>query len=180
VTTISTTLISNNVILKINDLDGRPNYHGWVSIISDGKYVNQYGKGGLISQLGKVGFNLDPGIYTLEIQPAADRNGVRTTTTITVPASGILESTITLSAGNVQGVAKKANNDLIACAFITATATDQTTVKAISKSDGTFTLNLASGVAWTVSAVDPATGLVGNQTITPNGTSTNSLIVATS
>jgi hypothetical protein len=180
VTTISTTLTSNNVILKINDLDGRANYNGWVSIITDGEYVNKYGKGGWISQLGKVGFNLNPGIYTLEIQPAADRNGVRTTTTITVPASGVLESTITLSAGNVQGVAKKANNDLIACAFITAIAADQTTVKAISKSDGTFTLNLASGVAWTVSAVDPATGLVGSQTITPNGTSTNSLIVATS
>jgi hypothetical protein len=116
----------------------------------------------------------------LEIQPAADRNGVRTTTTITVPASGVLESTITLAAGNVQGVAKKDNNELIACAFITATAPDQTTVKAISKSDGTFTLNLASGVTWTVSAVDPETGQVGTQTITPGGSSTNPLIVVTS
>jgi hypothetical protein len=180
VTTISSTLTSNNVILKINDLDGRPNYQGWVSIKSGTDYINKYGKGGWISQLGKVGFNLDPGVYTLEIQPAADRNGVRTTTTITVPASGVLESTITLAAGNVQGVAKKANNDLITCAFITATATGQTTIKAISKSDGTFTLNLTSGVIWTVSAVDPATGLVGSQTITPNNTSTNALIVTTS
>jgi hypothetical protein len=180
VTTISATLTSNNVILKINDLDGRPNYNGWVSIISAGEYVNKYGKGGWISQLGKVGFNLDPGVYTLEIQPAADRNGVRTTITITVPETGVLESTITLAAGNVQGVAKKENNDLIACAFITATAADQTTVKAISKSDGTFTLNLASGIDWTVSAVDPETGLVGSQTITPGGTSANPLIVTTS
>ena len=180
VTTISSTLTSNNVILKINDLDGRPNYQGWVSIKSGADYINKYGKGGWISQLGKVGFNLDPGVYTLEIQPAADRNGVRTTTTITVPASGVLESTITLAAGNVQGVAKKANNDLITCAFITATATGQTTIKAISKSDGTFTLNLTSGVVWTVSAVDPATGLVGSQTITPNNTSSNALTVTTS
>jgi len=180
VTTISTTLTSNNVILKINDLDGRPNYNGWVSIKSGEQYLNKYGKGGWISQLGKVGFSLDPGLYTLEIQPAADRNGVRTTTTITVPASGVLESTIVLSAGNVQGVAKKDNNELIACAFITATATDQTTVKAISKSDGTFTLNLASGITWTVSAVDPESGQVGTQTITPGGTSSNPLIVITS
>jgi hypothetical protein len=180
VTTISSTLTSNNVILKINDLDGRPNYNGWVSIKSGADYINKYGKGGWISQLGKVGFNLDPGVYTLEIQPAADRNGVRTTTTITVPASGVLESTLTLAAGNVQGVAKKANNDLISCAFITATAAGQTTIKAISKSDGTFTLNLASGVVWTVSAVDPATGLVGSQTITPNNTSSNALTVTTS
>jgi hypothetical protein len=180
VTTISTTLTGNNVILKINDLDGRPNYNGWVSIKSGADYINKYGKGGWISQLGKVGFNLDPGVYTLEIQPAADRNGVRTTTTITVPASGVLESTITLAAGNVQGVAKKANNDLIPCAFITATAAGQTTVKAISKSDGTFTLNLTSGVVWTVSSVDPATGLVGSQTITPNNTSSNALTVTTS
>jgi hypothetical protein len=180
VTTISSTLTSNNVILKINDLDGRPNYRGGVSIKSGADYINKYGKGGWISQLGKVGFNLDPGVYTLEIQPAADRSGVRTTTTITVPASGVLDSTITLAAGNVQGVAKKANNDLIACAFITATATGQTTLKAISKSDGTFTLNLASGVVWTVSAVDPATGLVGSQTITPNNTSSNALTVTTS
>jgi hypothetical protein len=180
VTTISSTLTSNNVILKINDLDGRPNYNGWVSIKSGADYINKYGKGGWISQLGKVGFNLEPGVYTLEIQPAADKNGVRTTTTITVPATGVLESTLTLSAGNVQGVAKKANNDLIPCAFITATATGQTTVKAISKSDGTFTLNLTSGVVWTVSAVDPATGLVGSQTITPNNTSSNALTVTTS
>ena len=180
VTTISTTLTSNNVILKINDLDGRPNYQGWVSIKSGGAYINKYGKGGWISELGKVGFNLDPGVYTLEIQPAADRNGVRTTTTITVPATGVLESTITLAAGNVQGVAKKSNNDLIACAFITATATGQTTIKAISKSDGTFTLNLTSGITWTVNAVDPATGQVGSQTITPGGTSSNSLTVTTS
>ena len=128
----------------------------------------------------KVGFNLEPGVYTLEIQPAADRNGVRTTTTITVPASGVLESTITLAAGNVQGVAKKANNDLIPCAFIKATAVGQTAVEAISKSDGTFTLNLTSGIVWTVSAVDPATGLVASQTITPNNTSTNALTVTTS
>jgi len=180
VTTISTTLTSNNVILKINDLDGRPNYNGWVSIKSGDQYVNKYGKGGWISQLGKVGFSLDPGLYTLEIQPAADRNGVRTTTTITVPASGVLESTITLAAGNVQGVAKKSNNALIVCAFITASATGQTTVKAISKSDGTFTLNLASGVTWTVSAVDPESGQVGTQTITPGETSSNPLIVITS
>jgi len=180
VTTISTTLTSNNVVLKINDLDGRPNYNGWVSIKSGADYINKYGKGGWISQLGKVGFNLDPGVYTLEIQPAADRNGVRTTTTITVPATGVLESTLTLAAGNVQGVAKKANNDLISCAFITATAAGQTTIKAISKSDGTFTLNLASGVVWTVSAVDPATGLVASQTITPNNTSSNALTVTTS
>jgi len=180
VTTISSTLTSNNVILKINDLDGRPNYNGWVSIKSGADYINKYGKGGWISQLGKVGFNLDPGVYTLEIQPAADRNGVRTTTTITVPPTGVLESTLTLSAGNVQGVAKKANNDLIPCAFITATATGKTTVKAISKSDGTFTLNLTSGVAWTVSAVDPASGLVASQTITPNNTSSNALTVTTS
>jgi hypothetical protein len=53
-------------------------------------------------------------------------------------------------------------------------------VKAISKSDGTFTLNLTSGVVWTVKAVDPATGLVGTQTITPNNTSSNALTVTTS
>jgi hypothetical protein len=180
VTTISSTLTSNNVILTIKDLAGRPNYQGWVSIKSGADYINKYGKGGWISELGKVGFNLDPGVYTLEIQPAADRSGVRTATTITVPDSGVLESTITLADGNVQGVAKKANNDLIACAFITATATGQTTVKAISKSDGTFTLNLTSGVVWTVKAVDAATGLVGTQTITPNNTTSNSLTVTTS
>jgi hypothetical protein len=85
-----------------------------------------------------------------------------------------------LAAGNVQGVAKKSNNALIVCAFITATATGQTTVKAISKSDGTFTLNLASGVTWTVSAVDPESGQVGTQAITPGETSSNPLIVVTS
>jgi len=69
---------------------------------------------------------------------------------------------------------------LITCAFITATATGQTTIKAISKSDGTFTLNLTSEVVWTVSVIDPATGLVGSQTISPNNTSSNALTVTTS
>jgi hypothetical protein len=53
-------------------------------------------------------------------------------------------------------------------------------VKAISKTDGTFTLNLTAGVAWTISAVDPNSGQVGSSTLTPNGTSSNAVTVTTS
>jgi hypothetical protein len=178
-TTLNAALATANVKLVINDLEGRPNYEGWVTVRdSSGNYVDT-GKG-WISQLGKVDFTLTPGVYSLEIQPANNRSGVRTTTSITVPGTGILESTIVLAAGNVQGLAKNASAANISCAFITATATGQVTVKTISKSDGTFSLNLTAGVEWTISAVDPASGKVGNTTITPNGSSSNAVTVTTS
>lgn len=179
ITTLNITLQSANVKLIINDLDGKPNFNGHVSVFdSSGNYVDT-GKG-WISQLGKVGFYLVPGTYKLEIQPANERSGVRTTVNITVPSSGVLESTITLSAGNIQGLVRNSSSTNIACAFVTATATDQTTVKTIAKNDGTFTLNLTPSVIWTISAVDPATGQVGTSTITPNGTSSNAVTVTTS
>ena len=162
----------------INDLEGRPNHNGYLHVKdSNGNYVDT-GKG-WISQLGKISFSLTPGTYTLEIQPANERSGVRTITSITVPATGVLESTITLAAGNVQGLAKNSSAANIACAFITATAAGETTVKTISKNDGSFTLNLTSGVSWTISAVDPSTGQLGTTNLTPNGTSSNAVTVTT-
>lgn len=178
ITTLNATLATANVKLVINDLEGRPNYEGWVTVRdSAGNYVDT-GKG-WISQLGKVDFTLTPGVYSLEIQPANNRSGVRTTTSITVPGAGILESTIVLASGNVQGLAKDSSATYISCAFITATAAGEATVKTISKSDGTFSLNLTSGVAWTISAVDPSSGQVGTATLTPNGTSSNAVTVTT-
>jgi hypothetical protein len=179
ITTINMALATANVKLVINDLEGKPNYQGWISVRdSGGNYVDT-GKG-WISQLGKVDFTLDPGDYTLEIQPADNRSGVRTTETMTVTSGAILQRTITLAAGNVQGLARNSSLASISCAFITATATGQTTVKAISKTDGTFTLNLTAGVAWTISAVDPNSGQVGSSTLTPNNTSSNAVTVTTS
>ena len=178
ITTVALALTSSNVKLVINDLDGRPNYNGYVHVRdSSGNYVDT-GKA-WISQLGKISFSLDPGTYTLDIQPANERSGVRTTTSITVPATGILESTITLAAGNVQGIAKDSAAANIPCAFVTATATGETTVKTISKNDGSFTLNLTAGVAWTISVVNPNNGQLGSATVTPNGTSSNAVTVNT-
>jgi len=178
ITTINIALNTSNVKLIINDLEGRPNHNGYLNVRdSNGNYVDT-GKG-WISQLGKISFSLTPGTYTLEIQPANERSGVRTITSITVPATGVLESTITLAAGNVQGLAKNSSAANIACAFITATATGETTVKTISKNDGSFTLNLTPGVSWTISAVDPSSGQLGTTTITPNGTSSNAVTVTT-
>jgi hypothetical protein len=178
VTTVALSLTSSNVKLVINDLDGRPNYNGYVHVRdASGNYVDT-GKA-WISQLGKISFSLDPGTYTLDIQPANERSGVRTTTSITVPATGILESTITLAAGNVQGIANDSAAANIPCAFVTATAAGETTVKTISKNDGSFTLNLTAGVAWTISVVNPNNGQLGSATLTPNGTSSNAVTVNT-
>jgi hypothetical protein len=179
IATLNVALATANVKLVINDLEAKPNYQGWVNVRdSAGNYVDT-GKG-WISQLGKVDFTLDPGIYSLEIQPANNRSGVRTTETITVTSGEVLQRTITLAAGNVQGLAKNSSGTNISCAFITATATGQTTVKTISKTDGTYTLNLTAGVAWTISAVDPNLGQVGSTTLTPNNTSSNAVTVTTS
>jgi len=92
----------------------------------------------------------------------------------------LLERTITLAAGNVQGLARNSSGSNISCAFITATATGETTLKTISKSDGTYSLNLTAGKTWTVSAVDPASGQVGSATLTPNNSSNNAVTVTTS
>ena len=178
ITSVNISLNTSTVKLVINDLEGRPNHNGYLNVKDvSGNYVDT-GKG-WISQLGKISFSLAPGVYTLEIQPANDRSGVRTTTSITVPDSGVLESTITLAAGNVQGVARNSAAAGITCAFITATAAGETTVKTISKNDGTFTLNLTAGVSWTISVVDPSNGQLGNTTLTPNGTSSNAITVTT-
>lgn len=178
IATINISLNTSNVRLIINDLAGRPNHNGYLNVKdSSGNYVDT-GKG-WISQLGKISFTLDPGVYTLEIQPANDRSGVRTITSITVPATGILESTISLTDGNVQGIARNSSAANIACAFVTATATGQTTVKTISKNDGTFTLNLTPGVSWTISIIDPSEGQLGSSTLTPGGTSSNAVTVTT-
>jgi len=179
VTTLNVTLQSANVKLTINDLLGRPNYNGYVNVLdSDGNYVD-VGKS-WISQLGKISFSLNPGVYRLEIQPANDRTGVRTITNITVPASGVLESTISLVDGNVQGTARNSSAAAIPCAFVTATAAGHTTVKTIAKNDGTFTLDLTASVAWTISVVDPSSGQTGTASLTPNGTSSNAVTVTTS
>ena len=178
ITTLNMALTTANVKLVINDLAGRPNYQGWINVRdASGNYVDT-GKG-WISQLGKIDFTLTTGIYTLEIQPANDRTGVRTTETITVTTGELLQRTITLAAGNVQGLAKNSSGTNISCAFITATAAGQTTVKTISKSDGTYSLNLTAGVAWTIAAVDPNSGQVGNTILTPNNTSSNAVTVTT-
>jgi hypothetical protein len=179
ITTLNMALATTNVKLVINDLAGRPNYEGWVNVKDEaGNYVDT-GKG-WISQLGKVDFTLTTGVYTLEIQPANNRTGVRTTETITVTSGVLLQRTITLAAGNVQGLAKNSSGANISCAFITATAAGETTLKTISKSDGTYSLNLVAGKSWTISAVDPTSGQVGSATLTPNNTSSNALTVTTS
>ena len=178
ITTLNMALATANVKLVINDLAGRPNYEGWITVRdAAGNYVDT-GKG-WISQLGKVDFTLTTGVYTLEIQPANNRTGVRTTDTITVTSGVLLERTITLAAGNVQGLAKNSSGSNISCAFITATAAGETTLKTISKSDGTYSLNLTAGKSWTISAVDPNSGQVGSATLTPNNTSSNAVTVTT-
>jgi len=178
ITTLNMALATANVKLVINDLAGRPNYEGWVTVKdASGNYVDT-GKG-WISQLGKLDFTLTTGVYTLEIQPANNRTGVRTTETITVTTGVLLQRTITLAAGNIQGLAKNSSGTNISCAFITATAAGETTVKTISKSDGTYSLNLTAGISWTISAVDPASGQVGSATLTPNNTSNNAVTVTT-
>jgi hypothetical protein len=113
ITTLNMALATANVKLVINDLAGRPNYEGWVTVKdASGNYVDT-GKG-WISQLGKLDFTLTTGVYTLEIQPANNRTGVRTTETITVTTGVLLQRTITLAAGNIQGLAKVANGTAVA------------------------------------------------------------------
>jgi hypothetical protein len=62
---------------------------------------------------------------------------------------------------------------------VTATATGRTTVRGLSKSNGKFNLDLDSGVEWTISVTDPASGETKSSTITPGGTSINPITITT-
>ena len=171
-------LSPTNVKLKVLDSSGNANYQGWISVKdSSGNYVDTK-KSGWISELGKVDFKLNPGTYTLEIQPGNYATGVRTITSIIVPEVG-LESTISLVDGNIQGTAISSTGSKLVCAFVTATATGKTTVRGLSKSNGAFNLDLESGVEWTISVTDPASGETKSSTITPGGTSINPITITT-
>lgn len=170
-------LTPTNVQLVILDVTGSPNWQGNVEVRdSSGNKVDTL-KHGWISELGKVDFKLAAGSYTLNIQPGQYSTGIRTTTSITVPASGTFTATISLVDGNVQGTALKTGSPSLPCGLVVATAAGKTSVKTITRSDGKFTLNLESGVTWTVTVTDPATGNSASSTITPGATSTNPITV---
>jgi hypothetical protein len=171
-------LNATNTKLRILDSSGKPNHQGYVHVKdSAGNYVDTQ-KTGWISELGKVDFRLTPGTYTLEIQPGNYATGVRTITTITVPDSG-LDTTISLVEGNIQGTAVSSTGAKLVCAFVTATATGKTTVRSLTKSNGVFSLDLESGVLWTISVTDAASGETKSSTITPGGTSINPIAITT-
>ena len=176
--TVNIVLNETNTKLRILDSSGKANYQGWVNVRdSSGNYVDTQ-KAGWISELGKVDFKLSPGTYTLEIQPGNYATGVRTVTNITVGESG-LNTTISLVDGNIQGTAVSSSGAKLVCAFVTATATGKTTVRSLTKSNGAFSLDLESGVAWTISVTDPASGETKSSTITPGGTSINPITITT-
>jgi hypothetical protein len=176
ITTLNATLTTANVKLKVLDTDGRANYQGYINVRnSAGEYVD-VGKS-WIPELGRLDFYLAAGTYSVEIQPGGNRSGVRTIVSIVVPETGVLEQTLSLVSGNVQGTVRTTAGAGIPCVFVTATATGKTTVKATAKNDGTFTLNLESGVAWIISVIDPDTGKTSTATITPGATSTNPVTV---
>ncbi len=170
VSTLDANLQTTNVKLTIKDLDGKPNFNGWVTVKDlDDNYVDTAGKG-WISQLGKIDFRLAPGSYKLEINPGSNARGVKRVLQITVLATeDYVDDSIVLSAGNVQGAIKNSSGTNIPCAFITATALGQPEVKAVSKKDGSFDLNLASGtgspISWTIQVVDPSSGDIGESVI---------------
>jgi hypothetical protein len=176
--TVDIVLSETNTKLRILDSSGKANYQGWVNVRdASGSYVDTQ-KAGWISELGKVDFKLSPGTYTLEIQPGNYATGVRTVTNITVGESG-LNTTISLVDGNIQGTAVSSSGAKLVCAFVTATATGKTTVRSLTKSNGAFSLDLESGVAWTISVTDPASGETKSSTITPGGTSINPITITT-
>jgi hypothetical protein len=171
-------LNATNTKLKILDSSGNPNHQGWVHVKdSAGNYVDTQ-KWGWISELGKVDFRLTPGTYTLEIQPGNYATGIRTVTSIVVTESG-LETTISLVDGNIQGTAARSTLAKLVCAFVTATADGKETVRGLTRSDGTFNLDLEANIEWTISVTDPASRETNSATITPGLTSINPISITT-
>ena len=179
-TTKDLTLTPTNVQLVVLDVSGNPNWQGNIEVRdASGNWVDTF-KHGWISDLGKVDFKLAAGTYTLNIQPGQYATGIRTTTTITVPATGNYTATISLVDGNVQGTALKTGSPSLPCGLVVATAAGKTSVKTITRSDGKFTLNLESNVTWTITVTDPATGNSATSTITPGATTTNPVTITVS
>ena len=179
-TTKDLTLTPTNVQLVVLDVSGNPNWQGNIEVRdASGNWVDTF-KHGWISDLGKVDFKLAAGTYTLNIQPGQYATGIRTTTTITIPATGNYTATISLVDGNVQGTALKTGSPSLPCGLVVATAAGKTSVKTITRSDGKFTLNLESNVTWTITVTDPATGNSATSTITPGATTTNPVTITVS
>jgi hypothetical protein len=108
--------------LVVLDVSGNPNWQGNIEVRdASGNWVDTF-KHGWISELGKVDFKLAAGTYTLNIQPGQYATGIRTTTTITVPATGNFTATISLVDGNVQGTALKTGSPSLPCGLVVATA----------------------------------------------------------
>lgn len=179
IVTKNLTLDATNVRLTVLDFEGRPNYDGWVEVRdSSGNWVDTR-KSGWISELGKVDFKLQPDTYTVNIQPGRNAAGVRTTLTIIVPTTGILTSTLNLVDGNIQGTARKSGGSALVCGFVTATAAGKTPVKTLTKSNGAFTLNLETGIVWTLTVTDPSNGNSKTETLTPVGSANAITITVT-
>ena len=81
--------------------------------------------------------------------------------------------------GNIQGTARKSGGSALVCGFVTATAAGKTPVKTLTKSNGAFTLNLETGIVWTLTVTDPSNGNSKTETLTPVGSANAITITVT-
>ena len=175
---ISITFDSPNITFIVRDNTDVPNAWGWYEVFTvesstatryvDG-YLNEHGRGAQY---------LPNRNYKVIFYPGGSR-GVEKTITFTVSslradtatATGVTFSndvgTVVLGSGNVTGIVTNSAGTALANVPVTATATSGSASKVVTvtKSDGTYELNLNLAQTWSIQAIDPITLKTGSTTV---------------
>ncbi len=176
---VSITFDSPNITFIVKDSSEVPNSWAWYEIftmesITATKYVDGY-----LNEQGRGAQYLPDGDYKVIFYPGGSK-GVEKTITFTVSGSHATNGsgvtftndvgTIVLGSGNVTGTIKNSGGTALANAAVTATSTSgaATKVSTVTKSDGTYELNLSTSQAWSIQAIDPITLKTGSIAIAQN------------
>lgn len=167
------TFDSPNITFIVSDRNSNGNSWGWFEAQKkDGTGQFAPFNNGYLNSQGRGAQFLPDGDYQITFYPGK-AIGVSKVITFTISSTGSV-TTITnavgasfsgavgrviLGSGNVTGTVTSSGNR-VANIPVTATSTavgDSTTISTVSKSDGTYELNLDTSKSWSISALDPLT-----------------------
>jgi hypothetical protein len=176
---ISITFDSPNITFIVRDGSDNANSWGWYEVFTvDSATATKYVDGYLNDQ-GRGAQYLSDGNYKVIFYPGGSK-GVEKTITFTVSASHATSGsgvtfandvgTVILGSGNVTGTVRNSAAVAMASVPVTAISTSGAASKvvAVTKSDGTYELNLNTAQSWTIQAVDPITLKTGSTTVVEN------------
>jgi hypothetical protein len=176
---ISLTFDSPNITFKVTDGLDVPNSWGWYEVFTvDSGTATKYVDGYLNDQ-GRGAQYLPDASYKVIFYPGGSK-GVEKTITFNVASSHATSGsgvsftndvgTVVLGSGNVTGTVVNSAGTAMANVPVTATSTSgaASKVTTVTKSDGTFELNLNTTQSWLLQAIDPISLKSGSSTVVEN------------